>query len=359
MRLLSTAAITLAAFLLLANRELVAAEDSGEPKKSLEDVLKPAIEAHHGDVGIAVKHLKTGESYEYKADRPMPTASLVKLPVMIATYEAVDKEKLSLAELIELKKADQVPGSGILTSHFSPGTKISLRDAIRLMIVYSDNTATNLVLDKLGLPATNECMERLGCPDTKINSKVFRADTSIAKDRSKQFGLGSTSARDMVKLCEMLHDKKVVNEKACKQMMDNLYACDDKLKVPRLLPPGTKVAHKTGSVNSSRTDAGIIDTPSGPISRTRTRISDGPTTMKVTGSAPRSARLSTSTSIRRIKRRLRWSPRSSKAGQAATWSRRCSGRSMHGSSRRPGLGRTAILVRRRKMLSRHFRSRKN
>jgi D-alanyl-D-alanine carboxypeptidase (penicillin-binding protein 5/6) len=108
-------------------------------------------------------------------------------------------------------------------------------------------------------------MERLGCLDTKINSKVFRADTSIAKDRSKQFGLGSTSARDMVKLCELLHDKKLVNEKSCKQMMDNLYACDDKLKVPRLLPQGTKVAHKTGSVNSSRTDAGIIDTPSGPI----------------------------------------------------------------------------------------------
>src|SRR3954465_6121062 len=243
-KILSTMAILAAALLVLADRQFVIAEDSGEPKKSLEDALKPAIEAHHGDVGIAVKHLKTGESYEYKADRPMPTASLIKLPVMIATYEAVDKEKLSLSEMIELKKADQVPGSGILTSHFSPGTKISLRDAIRLMIVYSDNTATNLVLDKLGLPATNECMERLGCTDTKINSKVFRADTSIAKDRSKQFGLGSTSARDMLKLCEMLHAKKLVNEKASKEMMDHLYANDDKLKVPRLLPPGTKVAHK-------------------------------------------------------------------------------------------------------------------
>ena len=241
------------------------AKETDQPKKSLDDALKPKIESHHGDVGIAVKHLKTGESYEYKADRPMPTASLIKLPVMIATYEAVDTGKLSLADIIELKKADQVPGSGILTSHFSPGAKISLRDAIRLMIVYSDNTATNLVLDKLGLPTTNECMERLGCPDTKINSKVFRADTTIAKDRSKQFGLGSTSARDMLKLCEMLHEKKLVSEKASKQMLDNLYACDDKLKVPRLLPRGTKVAHKTGSVNSSRTDAGIIDTPSGPI----------------------------------------------------------------------------------------------
>ena len=69
----------------------------------------------------------------------------------------------------------------------------------------------------------------------------------------------------MVKLCEQLHDKKMVSEKASKQMLDHMFACDDKLKVPRLLPPGTKVAHKTGSVNSSRTDAGIIESPAGPI----------------------------------------------------------------------------------------------
>src|SRR3954469_24041096 len=103
-RILSTVAILAVTFVLLADRQLVIAADTGEPKKSLEDVLKPAIEAHHGDVGLAVKHLKTGEAYEYHADQPMPTASLIKLPVMIATYEAVDKEKLSLKDMIELKK---------------------------------------------------------------------------------------------------------------------------------------------------------------------------------------------------------------------------------------------------------------
>ena len=223
------------------------------------------IEAHEGEVGLAVKNLKSGESYEYQADRPMPTASLIKLPVMIATYDAIDRGKLSLDDMIELKKEDQVPGSGILTAHFSPGAKLSLRDAIHLMMVYSDNTATNLVLDQLGLPTTNEFMEKLGCPETRINSKVFKRETSIAKDRSNEFGLGSTTARDMVKLCEQLHGKKMVSEKASQQMLDHLFACDDKLKVPRLLPAGTRIAHKTGSVSSSRTDAGIIESPAGPI----------------------------------------------------------------------------------------------
>jgi D-alanyl-D-alanine carboxypeptidase (penicillin-binding protein 5/6) len=195
----------------------------------------------------------------------MPTASLIKFPVMIAVYEAVEKKKLSLDVRIELKAEDKVPGSGILTAHFSPGTTISLRDAIHLMIVYSDNTATNLVLDKLGLPTTNECMESLGCHDTRINAKVYRRETSIAPERSEKFGLGSTSARDMINLCESLYSGKLIGENSSKQMLEHMFACEDKQKVPRLLPAGTRVAHKTGSVNASRTDAGIMETPSGPI----------------------------------------------------------------------------------------------
>ncbi len=259
------AAMTAVVILLASLINASFAAESSDTKKTLEETLLPLIQAHEGEVSLAVKDLKTGEHYEFKADRPMPTASLIKLAVMITTYDAIEQGKLSLDDMIELKKADQVPGSGILTAHFSPGAKISLRDAIHLMMVYSDNTATNLVLDKLGIAPTNEYMNKFGCPETRINSKVFRGDTSIDKERSKEYGLGSTTANDMVKLCEELHDKKMVSEKASKQMLDHMYACDDKLKVPRLLPPGTKVAHKTGSVNSSRTDAGIIDSPAGPI----------------------------------------------------------------------------------------------
>jgi D-alanyl-D-alanine carboxypeptidase (penicillin-binding protein 5/6) len=257
--------VAIAIFSALATSCSALATESSESGKSLEKVLLPTIEAHRGEVGLAVKNLKTDESYEYKADRPMPTASLIKLPVMVAAYDAIDKRKLSLDDMIELRKEDQVQGSGILTAHFSPGAKISLRDAIHLMIVYSDNTATNLVIDKLGLPATNEFMKQFGCPETRINSKVFRRDTSIDKDRSKQFGLGSTTARDMVKLCAALHEKRVVSEKASQEMLAHLFTCEDKLKVPRMLPKGTRIAHKTGSVNSSRTDAGIIESPAGPI----------------------------------------------------------------------------------------------
>jgi D-alanyl-D-alanine carboxypeptidase (penicillin-binding protein 5/6) len=232
---------------------------------TLEKMLGPAIEQHRGDVGLAVKHLVTGESFVYQADQPMPTASLIKFPVMIATYQAVADGRVSLDDMITLQADDQVGGSGVLSLHLSPGTKLSLRDAVQLMIVYSDNTATNLVIDKIGLPATNQCMDPLGCPETRLNSKVFRRDTSIDLDRSRKYGLGSTTAGEMIKLLERLHRREVVSDKASEAMLEHLYACEDKIKTPRLLPPGIRVAHKTGSVSATRTDAGIMETPAGPI----------------------------------------------------------------------------------------------
>jgi D-alanyl-D-alanine carboxypeptidase (penicillin-binding protein 5/6) len=258
--------LTIAGFFLIAAiSTLYGAEEAAASRKSLEQVLLPAIKQHRGDVAIAVKHLKTGESYEYNADRVMPTASLIKFPVMAAAYEAVEKGKLSLDERIKLKAADKVQGSGILTLHFSPGTTISFRDAIHLMIVYSDNTATNLVLDKIGLTATNTFMKSLDCLETRINSKVFRGDTSIAPERSKEYGLGSTSAGEMIKLCQLVYERGLVSKDASEQMLEHLFACEDKQKVPRSLPEGTRVAHKTGSVTQTRTDAGIMETPGGPI----------------------------------------------------------------------------------------------
>ncbi|MCC6493080.1 MAG: serine hydrolase [Pirellulales bacterium] len=230
----------------------------------LADKIEPLIDAHDGQVAVAIKDLKTGQSYEHNAQKPMPTASLIKLPLMIAAYQAMDEGRLKADEPITLQESDKVPGSGILTEHFSPGATISLHDAIELMIVYSDNTATNLVAEKVGLEQAAELMDKLGCPETRMNSMVFRRDTSIFPERSKKYGLGSTTAADMVKLLEQLSQKKLVSEPASEKMLAHLYGCDDKQKFPRFLPQA-KIAHKTGSINEVRTDAGLIDAPKGPI----------------------------------------------------------------------------------------------
>lgn len=238
---------------------------SAESLKSLSAAIMPTIKRHRGDVGVVIKHLPTGETFAYQPDKPMATASLIKLPVMMAAYKAVNSGKLSLDKMITLKKEDQVPGSGVLSTQFSPGLQLSLRDAIQLMIAHSDNTATNLVIDQIGLDATNELMKSLDCPETRLNAKVYRRDTSNDMKRSREYGLGSTTAAEMVKVVEMIQSNKFLGKERCAQMLAHLFACESRSKVPRFLPAEVKVAHKTGSVSEARTDAGFIDTPAGPI----------------------------------------------------------------------------------------------
>ena len=133
---------------------------------------------HEGEVAIAVKNLKTGDFFTHNADQPMATASLIKLPLMITAYREVDAKRLDTAKNVELKAADKVPGSGVLTEHFSEGVQLPLHDYIRLMIRYSDNTATNIVIDQVGIEKTATVAESLGCPNTKLHSKLYRGDTT-------------------------------------------------------------------------------------------------------------------------------------------------------------------------------------
>jgi beta-lactamase class A len=243
---------------------LLLAAAPARAEEGLAGRLQPRIDAHKGKVAVVVKHLGSGESFSFHADEPMPTASLIKFPVMVETYRQAGEGKVDLAKAITLTKGDQVPGSGILRE-LSPGLTLTLRDAVRLMIALSDNTATNLVLDQIGLKSTAETMERMGCPNTKIHSKVFRGDTTVFPERSKQFGLGSTTANEMLRLLEALSRKELVSKEASEAMLEHLKACDDPLKFPRFLPDSVTVAMKTGTVSDCRTAAGILFTPKGAI----------------------------------------------------------------------------------------------
>lgn len=232
---------------------------------SLRHQIQDLADKHKGKVAVGYKHLKLGQSWSINPDLPMPTASLIKFPVMVEAYRQADSKHVSLDTMITLKKEDKVPGSGILTYDFSPGATLSLRDAIRLMIKFSDNTATNLVLDQIGIASTGKTMISWGYPNTRIHAKVFKRETSVAPERSQQFGLGSTTVNEMINLFDALHQGKLVSESASKEMYEHLRTCDDTQKFPRLLPYGTKLAFKTGSVNASRTAAGIMETVSGPV----------------------------------------------------------------------------------------------
>lgn len=241
------------------------AKQTGERRSALGRRIMPLVEKHEGDVAVSVRHLKTGVGFEHRSSAPQGTASLIKFPIMIEAYRQAESGEVMLDKLIELREKDKVPGSGILTQHFSPGMRLSLRDAIRLMIAYSDNTATNLVLEQISIPATCKTMAQWGYPETRVNAKVYRRDLSIDLPRSERYGLGSTTARDMVELLAKLQAGELVSSEASTAMLAHLAACEDKLKFPALLPKATKIAHKTGSVDKIRTAAGIIETSTGPV----------------------------------------------------------------------------------------------
>jgi len=227
-------------------------------------VLEPLMSEHQGKVAVVIRHLDTGEQFAWRADEVQPTASLIKLPVMVAAYRMADAGQLDLTKSLTLAESDKVPGSGILTDQFSAGVSLSLRDAIRLMIRYSDNTATNLVVDQIGLPTTTAAMQSLGFPETGLNSKVYRGDTSISPERSRLYGLGSTTASETVNLLEKLHAGTIASKESCEAMIGHLVSCDDKVLLHEL-PKGTKVAHKSGAVSNSRCNAGIVYGPKGPF----------------------------------------------------------------------------------------------
>lgn len=249
---------------ILQNRTQNATLEINQDKK-LQTTILPLIESHRGDVAVAVRHLKTGETFTHQADQIMPTASLIKLPLLVAVYQLEQQEQLDLGKTTPLREEDPVPGAGILRDHFSVGAVLPLRDYIRLMIRYSDNTATNIVIDEIGLPVTTEQMKLLGLANTRLHSKVYRSDASIDPTRSRKFGLGSTTASEMVQLLAMLQNGKLGNPKATNEMLDHLVACDDQSMLARFFNPTIRIAHKTGAVSNCRTDAGILFTASGPV----------------------------------------------------------------------------------------------
>lgn len=231
----------------------------------LAGALDPLIAEHRGQVAVIVRHLDSGAEFAVRPNEPMPTASLIKLPILMTAYQMSVDGKLDLSEPLTLTDEDRAPGSGVLGNHFTTGTVLSVRDCLRLMIAYSDNTATNMVLRKIGIATVNRRLSGWECPHTRLFAFVYRPETSISPEDSQKWGLGKTSARDMLKLLEMLERKQVGSDEVSRQMLEHLAAAEDRRRLGQLIPENPRIALKTGAINASRNVAGIIYAPSGPI----------------------------------------------------------------------------------------------
>ncbi len=224
--------------------------------------LEARIAQHHGTVGLVVLDPRTEESLAIRGDELFPTASSIKVPVLLQLFHQVDAGRIHLDDPVVMLDADRVPGSGVLQLFDAP-LRITIEDAATMMITQSDNTATNLVIDKLGIRAVNARMDSLGYPHTRLWAKVFRAGTtSIDPDSSRVWGLGVTTPMELARMFASIYRGEAVSPEASRKMVSMLREqAWGYNEIPRYLPPGVVVAHKTGSVSASRNDCGIVYAP--------------------------------------------------------------------------------------------------
>jgi beta-lactamase class A len=240
---------------------------------SLADKISAATAGFTGTVSIFAKNLDTGATFALRPDDRVRTASTIKLPILCATFQAVQEGKLKWTDLTTLRDADKVSGSGIL-GEFSDGVKIPLVDLTHLMIVLSDNTATNLVLDQVTADYVNDYLDKLGLKGTRSMRKV-RGDGADLKSPSGfskagrdpanvKYGLGSSTPREMVTLLERIEKGEIVSGEASKEILKVLKRQRDNNGIARRMGDFV-VANKAGALDHLRSDVGIVYTKTSRI----------------------------------------------------------------------------------------------
>ncbi|MDD5457296.1 MAG: class A beta-lactamase-related serine hydrolase [Candidatus Margulisbacteria bacterium] len=202
-----------------------------------------------GIVGIVIKDLTTGEYFSMNGNIIFNPASVIKVPVMVEAFHQVEKGKLSLDERLVLRQENKLVGSGSL-QYFRCGKRFSVRRLIELMITDSDNTATNMLVNRLGMQNINEYMRRLGLRHT-----VIKDPTMFCKVEGQH---NITSPVDMVILLEKMYKGTLVSKAASEDMLSIMKGQRHKWGIARFLPPTVTIANKTGSLDFVRNDVGII-----------------------------------------------------------------------------------------------------
>lgn len=220
-----------------------------------------------GHLGVAAKNLKTGETISFNGAERFPTASVIKLPVMTAFFDLVDKKKIDPHMKVTLTAEDKKPG---LLQFLSDGMTMTLLDAVKLMIVLSDNTSTNLVLDRLApthaerLKVVNDFLTASTLTNTRILNRLYTPSTKLQTPEAIRYGIGMATPDDMIVLMEKLYNKTLCSPQSCDAMLGILKRQEYNDMVPRLLPRETckqfEVAHKTGWINESKGDVALVMT---------------------------------------------------------------------------------------------------
>ncbi|WP_419167911.1 class A beta-lactamase [Candidatus Palauibacter sp.] len=249
-----------------------------------------------GTVGVGAVHLETGRAVWFNEDERFPMASTYKVPIAVQLLTRVDRGEITLADMVELEPPDIHPGSGTISNLFDdPGVSLSLRNLLELMLLISDNSATDLTLTAAGGPdAVNARMSELGVEGLSVNrpTSVLIGDysgvetpadgrISVAEFRDRAGGVSaperdaareafSTDTRDtstpraMAHLLAMTWAGKALGSKNTEVFKDVMLRVQTGAgRIKGVLPPGTQVGHKTGTIGGTTNDVGYIYLPDG------------------------------------------------------------------------------------------------
>lgn len=240
-----------------------------EAPAPLRRTIDSLVDRHKGVVGYSITNLETGEHLERRGDETFPTASLIKVPILVGLFDLAEQGQLTLDDPVVLTDIDKVGGAGQLQFLRAPLT-LRLWDVAWLMTTLSDNTATNLVLDRIKIRRVWQKMEALGLPHTKVHSGSMTRIASVAPDSSAKYGLGVTTPNEMAQLFVLLAQGKAVSPRADSTMLGMLAQNADDSKLLRF-NYGIRAAHKTGDVDAARTDCGILFLPARVVACVMTR----------------------------------------------------------------------------------------
>jgi len=240
--------------------------------QSLPEILKSKIKGFQGTVTLYAKNLDKGTVVDIHGSDPVRTASTIKLPILCAVFDAVARAQAKWTDMLTVMSAEKVSGSGVIGSEISDGVQLPLRDVAHLMIVLSDNTATNMILERFGADMVNAYLDRAGLTTTRVMRKILGGGTPGYSAAGKlaenqKYGLGKSTARDMVTILERLERGEIVSAEASAEILAILKRCQDNTGIRRktMNMAGVTIANKTGALDALRADVGVVSSKAGRI----------------------------------------------------------------------------------------------
>jgi beta-lactamase class A len=259
-------------------------------RAQIEKVLPRA----HGEVGVAIKHLESGSEVLVNADKTYPMASAYKVPILVELFYQRAAGKLSLSDRVDVAPADVHPGGTIALLLDSPGLEMSVANLINLMMRVSDNSAADLIINKLGAASVTSRMHMLGLDSIRVDRTTLEmildqegvdyaayGKLPIAEIRAREAAVDSLAAtrandrfnktekdvaspHDMTRLLEKIVRGQIVDRASSDEIIEFMnHSMIGQTRIPGALPEGTRVVHKTGSIGGTTNDTGIVFLPDG------------------------------------------------------------------------------------------------